>query len=268
MPNRILKESICTSDTLDQLKPAEENFFYRLMVNCDDFGRMDARPAILRSRLYPLKVMTDKQVEDTLKALQAVGIVEVYVHKGRPYLQLLTWDKHQQIRAKRSKYPEPDESDIICNQLISEDCKCPRNPIQSNPNLNPNPNICAEQAPAPQPVITLSLNDNSEYPVIQTQVDEWAALYPAIDVMQQLRNMKGWLKSNPTKRKTRGGILRFITNWLAKEQDRGRASPVSYGNQNIGAKPRYYERPAENYDHLAVDLFADEKPKKSYTREV
>ena len=47
MPNRIIKETICTSDTIERLTPFEETFFYRLIVNCDDYGRMDARPAIL-----------------------------------------------------------------------------------------------------------------------------------------------------------------------------------------------------------------------------
>ena len=32
--------------------------------------------------------------------------------------------------------------------------------------------------------------------------------------------MKGWLNSNPTKRKTRRGIKRFINSWLAREQDK------------------------------------------------
>jgi hypothetical protein len=227
MPNRILKESICTSDTIDRLSWFEEVFFYRLIVNCDDYGRMDARPAILKARLFPLKSVTEKQVEAALNTLRTAGIVEVYTCDNRPYLQLRTWDKHQQIRAKKSKYPSMDEADSIVNQMISDDFKCPRNPIQSesNPNPNTNPNVCAEQAPAPPPVATLPLNDDSEYPVTQEQVDEWKELYPAVDVMQQLRNMRGWLNANKTRRKTRAGILRFINGWLAKEQNRGRASP-------------------------------------------
>ena len=32
--------------------------------------------------------------------------------------------------------------------------------------------------------------------------------------------MKGWLDSNPNKRKTSRGILRFINGWLAREQNR------------------------------------------------
>src|SRR5690606_3839373 len=140
MPNRIIKESICTSDTIDQLSWFEEVFFYRLIVNCDDYGRFDARPAILKARLFPLKSVTEKQISDALNKLSTVGIVTVYEYDGRPYLQLVTWDKHQQIRAKKSKYPAPD---VACNHMISDDIKCPRNPIQSesnpNPNQNPNP---------------------------------------------------------------------------------------------------------------------------------
>ena len=147
MPNRIIKESICASDTIDQLTWFEEVFFYRLIVNCDDYGRFDARLPILKARLFPLKSVTEKQISDALHKLSTVGIVTVYEYDGRPYLQLVTWDKHQQIRAKKSKYPAPDE---ICNQMISNDIKCPRNPIQSesnpNPNTNPNPsNICADK---------------------------------------------------------------------------------------------------------------------------
>jgi len=124
-------------------------------------------------------------------------------------------------------------------------------------NKDINNNICAEQdkpAPAPPPVITLPLNDKTEYPVTQSQVDEWKELYPAVDVMQQLRNMKGWLDANRSRRKTKAGILRFINGWLAKEQDRGRASPP----QRVGAKPIHFEHPVEDYDRLAVDLFADD----------
>jgi len=138
MPNRIIKESICTSDTLDQLSWFEEVFFYRLIVNCDDYGRFDARPAILKARLFPLKSVTEKQISDALYKLSTVGIVTVYEYDGRPYLQLVTWDKHQQIRAKKSKFPSPDET---CNHLISDDIKCSRNPIQSESNPNQNPSI-------------------------------------------------------------------------------------------------------------------------------
>lgn len=124
MPNRIIKESICTSETLDKLNWFEEVFWYRLIVTCDDFGRMDARIPILKSRMFPLKPgVTNKAVELALKKLSTVGLVALYEFEGRPYLQLVTWNKHQQKRANNSKYPDPD---INCNQMISDDIKCLR----------------------------------------------------------------------------------------------------------------------------------------------
>lgn len=132
MPNRILKESICTSDQIDALTWFDEVVWYRLIVNCDDYGRMDGRPAVLKSRLFPLKGnVTDKSVMESIHHLATAGLVMPYKSDGKPHLQIATWDKHQQVRAKRSKYPAPPEPDITCNPMISEDSICARNPIQS-----------------------------------------------------------------------------------------------------------------------------------------
>ncbi len=230
MPNRIIKESVCSSESIDALSWFEEVFFYRLIVNCDDFGRMDARSPILRSRLFPLKSITDKQIESALNRLATVGMVLVYEYDHRAYLQLVNWERHQQIRNQKSKYPSPEESTILCNQLISNDFKCTRNPIQSESESESNSNCMpgAETASGPKevippvpPVISLPLNDKTEHDIFQNNVDEWSSLYPAVDVLQELREMKGWLNSNPTKRKTKKGINRFITNWLGREQDKG-----------------------------------------------
>lgn len=69
--------------------------------------------------------------------------------------------------------------------------------------------------------ITLQLNTGEEYPIYDKKIKEWEELYPAVDVKQQLRSMKGWLLANKAKRKTKRGINRFINNWLSREQDRG-----------------------------------------------
>ena len=82
--------------------------------------------------------------------------------------------------------------------------------------------LCAEpQAADAPPVISLPLNDGTFYDVSENDRAKWSQLYPNVDVLQQLRNMAGWGDANPTQRKTRGGIKRFITAWLAREQDKG-----------------------------------------------
>ncbi len=92
-------------------------------------------------------------------------------------------------------------------------------------------------ASGPPPAITLPLNDGTAYPIPTEQCRKWAELYPAVDIMQELRKMLGWLDANPGKRKTRRGILRFVTGWLAREQDKGHSrgaaptAPPSSGNR-------------------------------------
>ena len=69
--------------------------------------------------------------------------------------------------------------------------------------------------------IDIPTNTGEPYYVSVAEVAEYKSLYPAVDVEQALRNMKGWSLSNASKRKTRKGMKRFINSWLAREQDRG-----------------------------------------------
>lgn len=125
MPNRILKESICTSDSVDSLSWFEEVLFYRLIVNCDDYGRFDGRPAIIKNRLFPLKEsLTAKAISKAVNTLVIAGLVVLYEFEGKPYLYLPTWNDHQNVRAKRSKYPSPEGCVIahenICNHMYAD----------------------------------------------------------------------------------------------------------------------------------------------------
>lgn len=130
MPNRIIRESICTSDSIDGLSWFEEVLFYRLIVSCDDFGRYDGRAAIIKNRLFPLKEnLTLKTVENALHGLASAGLVTLYTSQGKRFLYLPTWGKYQQQRAKVSKYPEPSadilhQRDGASKQTIADDSKC------------------------------------------------------------------------------------------------------------------------------------------------
>lgn len=83
--------------------------------------------------------------------------------------------------------------------------------------------ICSEpEKSAPSPSgISLPLNDKSLYDVPLDKIVIWREAYPAVDIEAELRRMASWLDSNPTRRKTRRGICRFINTWLARTQDRG-----------------------------------------------
>ena len=89
---------------------------------------------------------------------------------------------------------------------------------------NPTDSCTEPEEPAAEPeppFITLPLNTGEEHPVTTGDVKEYKELYPAVDVEQALRSMRGWLLANPRKRKTARGIRRFISSWLDREQNRG-----------------------------------------------
>lgn len=58
--------------------------------------------------------------------------------------------------------------------------------------------------------------------VKQSELDQMIQLYPNVDIIAELRKMKGWLLANKTKRKTMKGMPRFVHNWLGKAQDNGK----------------------------------------------
>lgn len=133
MPNRIIKESICTSEEINLLDEQSETFFYRLLVNADDFGLLDARLPILKSKCYPLKSIDINRIQLMLGVLVSAKLIFLYQVAEKPFLQITSWEKHQQIRAKRAKFPLPNEGvAITCNQLLANVPVIQSNPIQSN----------------------------------------------------------------------------------------------------------------------------------------
>lgn len=216
MPSRILSQKINVSNSISRLSALEEVVFLHLIVTCDDYGRFYGHPDIVKGMLFSRREFTSKQIESALQKLETEGMVRRYECDGTAYVELTSWMKYQKPRAKESKYPGPGDEGIseymqddenICEQEQEEESK--------------------QEDTSPVRFV-LPLN-KGEYGVTEAQVEKYKALYPAVDVEQELRNMIGWLDSNPTKRKTATGIKSFITRWLNKRQDSGRgaANPQS-----------------------------------------
>ncbi len=134
--------------------------------------------------------------------------------------------------------------------------------LETNRKQNVSPDIdidksintfCPEplQAPDRKPVICLVLNDNTEYPIYHEDVEKWRTLYPAVDIVPELNKMYGWLDANPTRRKTKRGIKRFINNWLSKEQDKPKKQSFQ-GTTKTNAFMNFEQRNTD-YDALVAN---------------
>ena len=103
--------------------------------------------------------------------------------------------------------------------------------------------VCGELPSSPPPAAVLPLVDGTDFEISVETVAELSGLYPAVDVAQQLRNMRGWLLANPKNRKTKAGIMRFVNSWLSREQNSARPA----ANQKPGGYTSGVDRLAEMY---------------------
>lgn len=114
----------------------------------------------------------------------------------------------------------------------------PANP-QGGIGAKPPGGLSAKPPPAPAPAPTKKKNTSAEpdgpasaplfvfpdcirgetYMVSWDQAAEWAKAYPAVNIDEELRRAKAWLDANPTKRKTKRGMPRFLVAWFSRNQN-------------------------------------------------
>ena len=144
----------------------------------------------------------------------------------------------KQTKAKKAngfseKQKNPDNVDVDDNEDVND-----------NEDVKGYKTFCSEPNKfAPEPVAKILLNDGSEYGVSETDFEYYKKLYPGIDVLAELRKAAGWCFGNPTKRKTRRGIGKFITSWLSKAQDScsSRSKPQSGRYDDLAEWARKHE---------------------------
>jgi hypothetical protein len=202
MPNRLLREGICTSDPINELTPEAEVMFYRLLVVADDYGYMDARPAILKAQCFPLKdVATPTKIEQWLNALARVGLIVRYESEGKPYLAIGKWEQRQR---SRRKYPIlPDDG------LLSDDC-------QTDDGLGWGRGRGRGKG-ASSAKIALSAEGTWEN-ISSEQIGLWERAYPALSLDTELAAAAAWIVANPQNAKS--NYARYLTNWFKRAQDR------------------------------------------------
>lgn len=174
---------------------------------------------MLASLLYPYDDDAKDHIDAWLDQLTSEGCIARYQVDGTDYVQILHWAEHQKIdRPSPSKLPAFVEQ----SRSLAKD----REPSPLDPDLGREGKGSGPEDGAPPqsdgpPVLTLTLNDKTEHPVYAAQIEEWGKAFPAVNVEQQLREMRVWCTANPANRKTARGVNAFIVRWLGREQDKG-----------------------------------------------
>jgi len=132
MPIRILKDSIFESEKISELTDFQFRLWVSLILSVDDYGRGDARPAMIKGRAFPLRgAVRENAIQEGLLELERSGCIFLYEVSGRPFLCFPKWDTHQRIRQKTSRYPAPPEDyepptlDSKSPQIAADCCEMP-----------------------------------------------------------------------------------------------------------------------------------------------
>jgi hypothetical protein len=217
--------------------------FAGLWTVADREGRFRWQPAVLKLDVLPFDNLDFSRVLD---ACLTRGFVVKYEVKGLQYGLIPTFKKHQIVnnREKESILPEPENTTDIIEDLT----RASRVPHAGFFSLNQDPveqeqeqeqereqeqgTSCAEPkkigstlsektAVISIPLISKKSEPQVEFDIYQPVIDDWAESYPAVNVIQELRNIRQWNLANPARRKTKAGILRHINTWLADKQNKG-----------------------------------------------
>lgn len=170
--------------------------------------------------------LTVNEIRTAISKLKSTGEITVKSYSKYSVFTIKNYDLYQgdnsqncsQSSTQNTVYSHPINSQTTTIEEVKKNKK-KINDYETSKDV-----FCAESetdCPSEQSVVIyLPLNDKSQYPVYDENIKGWQEIYPAVDIMQELWKMKGWLDSNSSRQKTRRGINRFINNWLSREQDK------------------------------------------------
>lgn len=151
MPTRLIRDGILTSFQVNRLSQGAELFYRRLMSVVDDYGRMEAHPAILLAKCYPLQ-SGRVTIQDVEKWLSECGelpsddgglrssdgdplpLVSQYEVKRKKYIQINNFCQ----RERSEKYPRPENPPSFDGELRQSAAYARASPPPSNTNTTPN----------------------------------------------------------------------------------------------------------------------------------
>lgn len=223
--------------------PAELKLFYiGMWMFADDEGRFPWEPDLIAADLYPYERGAD--VAGLLTQLRDAGRALRYEAGGRAYGFLPKFSRHQKInRPTPSRLPPPPQG-------LTEDSLSPPGRLTAGKDQGSGIRdrgsgireksaepVADAPAPAPASPVLFTLKCSGKgptaYEVTEAQVAEWAAAFPGVEVLAEVRKSAAWQDANPGKRKTHKGMASHLVSWLGRAQDGGRgqrngaAAPVS-----------------------------------------
>lgn len=194
MPNRILRDSIRTSESLALLTGDEERHFYRLLVAADDYGRFDARTSVILGTCYSLmlsKISIEQVAEWTQRLAEPdIDIIRLYEVDGKRYGVFVNWLKYQTPRAVKSKWPEPP--DTTCTQMLADENIL----VQSHTDSPVFVSVFVSEDVSEGVAVAVTPAADTTTPTAAAAIPEWLTVISELQqpTPEDLKRLKAWAK--------------------------------------------------------------------------
>jgi hypothetical protein len=111
--NQVQHQPVLENDAVSKLSLPAELFLHRLLNAVDRYGCFDARPAILRAKLFPLKLndVTEAGISEWLAECVNVGLIKLYDVNGLHYLCVAGFKR--KMGSTKTPYPEPPQQPLL-----------------------------------------------------------------------------------------------------------------------------------------------------------
>ena len=166
-------------------------------------------------------IKSDNTIRKWLKVFESEDMISLKTTNKYTHINIVNYDKFQDVGetlAELNAQQTADQTAYQSAQRSADNIRIIRN-IRSKEDIN---TTCPEQTSfASEPVMDLPpliLKDGSRFHISQNHFNEFVNAYPGVDIRDQILKMSQWLKTNPTKRKTKNGIMRFINSWIARAE--------------------------------------------------
>ena len=111
----------------------------------------------------------------------------------------------------------------------------------------------------------MKTTDGEEWQASDEDVLAWQQAYKEIDVFVEIDAMACWLDANPSKRKTKRGMKRFVNAWLNRANKKG-GSPQQYRELVVEGEPMPLKK-WSMIDMLTHDFMNSEKMRQKWLAE-
>ena len=237
-------------DRLAACTDAAQNWWPRLFLGSNGYGRIELNYPNIVGKCFAgyKKRPTEKQLWDVFADLAKNFLVVLYESDEVWWAQFITSERHLPTYKTRE-----DEMSPAPHASLMEAARAGHILVKKTKshriNLSEKFRNSSEDFPlgvgvgegektyapskldAPPPVPFLELPTlQKPYVVSEKNIAEWETLYPAVDVRQAVRGMRGWLDGNPRRRKELRNMPKFVHGWLKGDQDKA----VPGKNQPLG----------------------------------